>query len=422
MPIPKRRRLFAMADDLSGAAETAAALLSPTRRCRVVLGAVGLTDGDRDTVLDLDSRHVPAATAAGRVRAALAVAGEDALILKKADSLLRGNLAAETGALADGIAGVVVAPALPALGRAVRSGVVHVGGVPLHESGAWRAEPVAPPRSLAEALAPHPVTLVPLAAVRASRRELAAALREAAAAGRIAVCDAETDADLDAVAGAALCTAPAPRLVGSGGLAAAVRRVATAVGSAGPAGSAGSTGPGGSAGSGGAADPAGHAVPRGREPRPVLVVVGTAEPSAAEQVRRLVREGAAHLAVSAAELLTPAVRLTLPHPSPVTVVTIAPGAAPGPPRRLAQALATAVASAVERHGAALDLVLTGGETARRTLDALGVAELEPLGQVHHGAVLSAAPDGRSVVTRPGSFGDADSLRHIVRALASAELP
>ncbi|MFD8566682.1 nucleotide-binding domain containing protein [Streptomyces sp. NPDC059639] len=55
------------------------------------------------------------------------------------------------------------------------------------------------------------------------------------------------------------------------------------------------------------------------------------------------------------------------------------------------------------------------------MDALGVTELEPLGQIHHGAVLCATPDGRTVVTRPGSFGDADSLRHIVRALASAHL-
>ncbi|MFD6293098.1 four-carbon acid sugar kinase family protein, partial [Streptomyces sp. NPDC060205] len=162
VPTPKHRRLFALADDLSGAAETAAALLAPGRRCRVVLGTAGLADTDRDTVLDLDSRHVSAATAAGRVRAALAaVADEDTLVMKKADSLLRGNLAAETGALTDGTAGVVVAPALPALGRVVRAGVVHVGGVPLHESGAWRTEPVVPPRSLTEALAPHPVTLVP---------------------------------------------------------------------------------------------------------------------------------------------------------------------------------------------------------------------------------------------------------------------
>lgn len=79
-------------------------------------------------------------------------------------------------------------------------------------------------------------------------------------------------------------------------------------------------------------------------------------------------------------------------------------------------LARAVRDTVAAHPGALDLVLTGGETARRVLDALAVTELDPVGQVHHGAVHLSTPDGRSVVTRPGSFGDPDSLRHIVQAL------
>ncbi|MGO4753383.1 nucleotide-binding domain containing protein, partial [Streptomyces sp. 2MCAF27] len=86
------------------------------------------------------------------------------------------------------------------------------------------------------------------------------------------------------------------------------------------------------------------------------------------------------------------------------------------PRRLVHGLARTVAAALARHEGPVDLVLTGGETARRVLDALGVSELHPVGQVHHGAVHLRAPDGRSVVTRPGSFGDADSLRQIVHAL------
>ncbi|MDW6057798.1 four-carbon acid sugar kinase family protein [Streptomyces sp. FXJ1.4098] len=61
-------------------------------------------------------------------------------------------MAAEVAALAADGASVVVAPALPAAGRAVRAGVVHLGTTPLHHSDAWRAEPVPrrarwPPRS-----------------------------------------------------------------------------------------------------------------------------------------------------------------------------------------------------------------------------------------------------------------------------------
>jgi uncharacterized protein YgbK (DUF1537 family) len=64
-----------------------------------------------------------------------------------------------------------------------------------------------------------------------------------------------------------------------------------------------------------------------------------------------------------------------------------------------------------------DLVLTGGETARRTLDALGVTTLEAVAQIHYGAVQCRTPDGRHVTIRPGSFGGPDSLVEIVACLS-----
>ncbi|MER7792440.1 four-carbon acid sugar kinase family protein [Streptomyces sp. NPDC097640] len=400
-PTPSRR-LLAVADDLSGAAETAAGLESRTTRSRVVL--VGDSAAPRHpgeaTVLDLDSRHLPAAEAAEAVRAALALPPPgDPLVLKKIDSLLRGNVAAEVAALAAGGAGVVVAPALPAAGRAVRAGVVHLGTTPLHHSDAWRAEPVPPPPSVAAALGPARTALVPLSAVRDSRRTLLTALRTALAEGRVAVCDAETDADLDAIVEAALADGPGTRLVGSGGLAAALGRHL----------------------SGG--EPPQDDAPPPAVPRPLLVVVGTAEPSAAEQIRRLAADGAAVLRLPVETLcadgqVAPIAPIAPPPLSAdgVTVLTPASTRAPVSPRRLVHGLARAVAAAVARHDGSVDLVLTGGETARRVLDALGVTELHPVGQVHHGAVHLRTPDGRSVVTRPGSFGDADSLRQIVHAL------
>ncbi|MFD8862840.1 four-carbon acid sugar kinase family protein [Streptomyces sp. NPDC059590] len=407
-PTPSRR-LLAVADDLSGAAETAAGLESRTTRSRVVL--VGDSAAPRHpgeaTVLDLDSRHLPAAEAAEAVRAALALPPPgDPLVLKKIDSLLRGNVAAEVAALAAGGAGVVVAPALPAAGRAVRAGVVHLGTTPLHHSDAWRAEPVPPPPSVAAALGPARTALVPLSAVRDSRRTLLTALRTALAEGRVAVCDAETDADLDAIVEATLADGPGTRLVGSGGLAAALGRHL-----------AGGTSPQDG-------EPPQDDVPPTpaalEDPRPLLVVVGTAEPSAAEQIRRLAADGAAVLRLPVEALCAdgPAAPIAPPPLSAdgVTVLTPAPTRAPFSPRRLVHGLARAVAAAVARHDGSVDLVLTGGETARRVLDALGVTELHPVGQVHHGAVHLRTPDGRSVVTRPGSFGDADSLRQIVQAL------
>ncbi|WP_254645407.1 four-carbon acid sugar kinase family protein [Streptomyces malaysiensis] len=527
------RRLLAIADDLSGAAEVAAALHSRTTRSRVLLiGRPGAVNGGvartlrprhpgEATVLDLDSRYRPATEAAEAVREALRLSSPDenapdaldTLVLKKIDSLLRGNVAAEIAALAEGGAGVVLAPALPIAGRVVRSGVVHLGGVALHESDAWRAETLPPPASVAHALGGLPTALVPLTTVRASRHTLLTALRTAAAAGRVAICDAETDADLDAVVEAALAEGPRMRLVGSGGLALALgRHLRTTLNAIGAGAAPAATGKRGAPAADAApaappaemavaAPPAEMAVGAARAAaspasarRPVLVVVGTAEPAAAEQVRRLVEDGAVHHQLPLAELLSGGAPVRLPPlTAPVTVVSlgtpsgapdpapphgavatdtaplpsprpapeaITPAAAPGPApkpapsptpdtpptpaspsidtadhtgpdrpdgqtgkqpgavsgRRLVLGLARVIGDAVAAHHGAVDLVLTGGETARRVLDALAVAELDPVGQVHHGAVHLATPDGRSVVTRPGSFGDPDSLRQIVQAL------
>ncbi|WP_206743062.1 four-carbon acid sugar kinase family protein [Streptomyces sp. PRh5] len=556
------RRLLAIADDLSGAAEVAAAVRSRTTRSRVLLlgapGAAGTAAALRPrhtgeaTVLDLDSRYRPAAEAAEAVREALRMSWPDGdgrggsgaldtldtFVLKKIDSQLRGNVAAEIAALAEGGAGVVLAPALPIAGRVVRSGVVHIGGVPLHEGDAWRAEAVPPPASVAQALGGLPTALIPLTTVRSSRPTLLTALRAAATAGRVAICDAETDADLDAIVGASLADGPGMRLVGSGGLALAVgRHLATAFSVTGARAAPDATGPaaqgatdpaapgatsptapgatspttpgatspttpgatsptaeaagspdaaglvgadaagsaatavGGLAGSDDlgrgaalitrapalappattstgrpantAADPD-AATPSANTGRPVLVVVGTAEPAAVEQVRRLIEDGASHQPLPLAGLLAdgPPVRLpaltaavtvvslsaspgspdrtppyeAVPLPSPRPAPPSVGEAEPGSGRRLVHGLARAVRAAVAAHHGAVDLVLTGGETARRVLDALAVTELDPVGQVHHGAVHLRTPDGRSVVTRPGSFGDPDSLRHIVQAL------
>lgn len=537
MDMAASRRLLAIADDLSGAAEVAAALHSRTTRSRVLLiGRPGAVNGGvaralrprhpgEATVLDLDSRYRPATEAAEAVREALRLSSPDenapdeldTLVLKKIDSLLRGNVAAEIAALAEGGAGVVLAPALPIAGRVVRSGVVHLGGVALHESDAWRAETLPPPASVAHALGGLPTALVPLTTVRASRRTLLTALRTAAAAGRVAICDAETDADLDAVVEAALAEGPRMRLVGSGGLALALgRHLRTTLNAIGAGAAPAATGKRGAPAADAApaappaemavaAPPADMAVGAARAAaspasagRPVLVVVGTAEPAAAEQVRRLVEDGAVHHQLPLAELLSGGAPVRLPPlTAPVTVVslgapsgapdpapphgavatdtaplpsprtapeTVTPAAAPGPApkpapsptlrstpgtpptpaspsidtadhtgpdrpdgetgkqpgavsgRRLVLGLARVIGDAVAAHHGAVDLVLTGGETARRVLDALAVAELDPVGQVHHGAVHLATPDGRSVVTRPGSFGDPDSLRQIVQAL------
>ncbi|MFF2165857.1 four-carbon acid sugar kinase family protein [Streptomyces sp. NPDC058175] len=386
-PVPY---VLALADDLSGAAETACALGGPVRLS--LAADVAGSPAAHDLVVDLDTRHLPAAAAAYAVRTALraAQAGPPRLLYKKVDSQLRGHLAAEAAAYAEGAEAVVIAPALPAAGRTVTGGVVHVNGVPLHRTDGWRAERAAAPRSLPEALSGLPVRTVPLDVVRSGPAALEAEFRRIADCGAHPAPDAETDADLDAVAAAALRLGPGFRLLGSGGLALALGRA-----TARPA--------------------AAHPPAPTRDGAPLLFVVGTAEPAAVAQIAHLAALGAHHVTLDPAGLAAGTARL--PRTAAVSALTVlsidgSAGLRPCAGRALSAALGALAAA----YPGGPDLVLTGGETARTTLDALGTRELEPLGEIHHGAVHSRTPDGRHVVTRPGSYGTEDSLLRIAAAL------
>ena len=87
---------------------------------------------------------------------------------------------------------------------------------------------------------------------------------------------------------------------------------------------------------------------------------------------------------------------------------------PAEAHAVSAALGQFIAAAEREHRP--DLVLTGGETARAVVDAMGITTLRPVHEIHHGAVESVTTDGRRVVTRPGSFGTADSLVAIVQYL------
>ncbi|MFI2908333.1 four-carbon acid sugar kinase family protein [Streptomyces sp. PDY-4] len=496
--------VVALADDLSGAAEVAALLGLPARLA-LRPADLGLSPAPGEAVVvDLDSRYLDEGAAAAAVRAAVRAvraagrvssgAGRDAdgnlaegrafravnsgavdggpLWFKKCDSLLRGPVGAEAAAFAEDAEVLVIATALPAARRVVRGGVVLVDGVPLHESAAWRAEERAAPRSVAGALAPLPVTGVPLETVRRGPIALAGRFREVAADGRHPVCDAETDTDLTVIATAAALLGPGVRLLGSGGLAAALGRLLTSrrptplsagtrspaavppsathtpataptepaspPSPAGPtappeatrptatthapaAATAGpdATCPDTASGAARAVVPVHDTVPVGAGGRGLLVVAGSAEPVVGEQVGRLVAAGARHVVLAPGQLAgTDTVVLPAPAPGTVTVVSVdgAGGVRAGAARAVVAGLARAVSALPGRP----DLVLTGGETARRVLDALGVTTLRPVGEIHHGAVHCTTTDGRSVVTRPGSFGGPDSFVRIAAALRPSQ--
>ncbi|HET7397852.1 MAG TPA: four-carbon acid sugar kinase family protein [Intrasporangium sp.] len=398
-----RLELAIVADDLSGAAECASVAALRVSRSTVLLQradrAVGGPVVDaRVVTIDTDSRQGAPGAAAAAARRAARVVHTAPTVVKKVDSLLRGNVAAEVAAVAEELGRVaVVAVSNPASRRVVRDGVLRVDGAPLHESGLWHVEGRMPPRSVAEALAPLRAVLVGHEVVDRGPAAIAEAMASVTDAHAVLVCDAESDAHLDAVAEAAASVWAEPLLVGSAALvAAAVRALALRADG----------------------DPARTASMVDESPArtptvpALLVALGTRAPLVSTQLDRL-RGGAAYVELlSPPELLTDQRRVAdrlagIPREG-LVVVALDPHAPadPGVSRRLTAAFAEVVAPvAAEFPG----VFLSGGETARAVLDRTGVEALTVEAELEPGTVVSSTTAGQLVVTRPGSYGDADSL-------------
>ncbi|OZC50926.1 4-hydroxythreonine-4-phosphate dehydrogenase PdxA [Rhodococcus sp. 06-621-2] len=383
--------LVILADDLSGAAESASGFLASDVSLSLSVPSPNAVTS-RITVVDLHTRKLDRADAARAVEDSLACF-PGARVVKKIDSLLRGNIEAEVGALAADGSAVVVVAAFPAIGRTVVDGVVHVQDVPLHRTALWHAERDSPPTSVAAALGNISPTGVSLEQVRGAG--LVDVLSDLVALGRVPVCDAETDADIDAVVAASQ-SITGVRLVGTAALMASVAR-ATSVSE--------------------------HTHPTADHDfagRSVLVVVGTADLVAVEQVRALENTGVPLVHLDARALVAGMIDVEPIFDaldSGTAIVTVSGPVTPADAAAVVAGLAELVAR-VERDRES-DLVLTGGETARTVLDRLEVSRLIPVSEIETGAVLSMTPAGRRVITRPGSFGGVDSLRVLADSLRSS---
>lgn len=186
--------LAIIADDLTGALDSAAPFAARGLDCVAALDPDALDDAVAQapalvTVNTLTRHRDPAAAAAIVARAAARCAAAGArIVLKKIDSRMRGQVAAEVLSIAGtvGARRLVIAPAVPAQGRIVAGGIIHGAGVPA--SGI-------PIRPLLQAGAELPLT----------------------------VPDSRTEAELDALAAACLADAGALP-VGAHGLATALAR------------------------------------------------------------------------------------------------------------------------------------------------------------------------------------------------------
>src|SRR5215470_6167993 len=180
----------------------------------------------RVRVLDTESRGIAADDAAARVARARALAPA-ARYFKKIDSTLRGHVAIEIDALmqAAGVATALVCPAFPAQNRVVVERTLLVDGTPVAETvlGRDTAFPALGSSSVVDVLRAHvdrPLAWIPLDHVRAGVHSLAARMERLS--GTVMVADAETDADLDALAAGALAGPPGLLVAGAAGLARAL--------------------------------------------------------------------------------------------------------------------------------------------------------------------------------------------------------
>ena len=400
-------RWLILADDLTGAADCAVAFARRGHAAAVswAAEAAGEAPVPETPVLavDADSRRLPPEAAAARHRALVAARhAPGTALLKKIDSTLRGQPAAELAATLDALRAAggtaplaIVAPAFPATGRTTEGGAVRLDGAPLEDSALWARDHSYPTAHLPTLLAAAGLAAahLPLDALRGGGT--AAAVRDALAAGRAAlVCDAATEGDLLALAHATLPLAGRVVWVGAGGLADALA----------------------------AASPGGAAEP----PRPVasgggvLLVVGSvAEASRAAAATLLARGGVRPFAVPPALLrdgggpawdaLAAAIAAALRDGQDVLVSIEADGAAD---LSRGAALAEGLAALLQPAGRAMGaLFATGGETARALLGRLGVHGLRLVEEVEPGMPLALTQGARAVpaITKAGGFGTSDTI-------------
>jgi uncharacterized protein YgbK (DUF1537 family) len=395
-----------VADDLSGAADAAGAFAAAGLATLVALARPATIDADV-VALSTESRDVPVPDAVASVRADVAWldrACVPPIVYKKIDSVLRGHVWEELLALlrARGERRALLTPALPAHGRTVSGGRVYVRGVPLHHTpfAAANADDLlrTPP---ADPEAP-PVAFLDLATLRSGLPDVMARLAQ----DQIVVADAETDDDLDRLAGAAL-SGGLRVMAGSAGLARALARQGAFVRVA--------------------AAPPRPARPAG----PALVVAGSRHAATLAQVAYAEENGIAVVRLESDALERPegsveatvaAAEQELAAGRSVILTTAGCPDSPLGGCFVAERLA-AIVDELESRLAIGGLMLTGGDVAatvcrRLKADAIRLdGELAPAVPV--GWLAGGRRAGTAVITKAGSFGDESVFVAAIAALTSA---
>jgi 4-hydroxythreonine-4-phosphate dehydrogenase len=222
-----------VADDLSGATDSAVACAERGLDTVVVLGETSDPGTAEAIAFDADTRGLTREAAAAETARLVGahIKARPGLLFKKVDSTLRGHVGPEIAALlntrrhliaprSDERTIAVFAPAFPALGRTTVNGRQHLDGVPLEETELWQREGIAGGASLLDMMnrADLESKLLPIETIRGGINSIRAAMTDAAEQADVLVCDAQTEEDLAAIAQASLEITVDPVWAGSAGL------------------------------------------------------------------------------------------------------------------------------------------------------------------------------------------------------------
>ena len=364
-----------IADDLTGACDAAVHFAQMGAKTYIGLHFDDEPPTDWDVcAVNTDTRCSSPEEAAARTAYACETARKwrSKLILKKIDSMMRGNIAAEISAARAVLQPriTLLTPAFPALGRTVRGGEVHVegGGAPI---------------SIAEQLDGFRCAAIPAVSVEELRIHFAHAVEQGI---DILIPDTLNESGLHLIVEAAAGIGGL-LWVGSGGLAQAIARVLRPDRKNTPS------------------------ITKAR--KPMLLCVGSDHAVTLKQLERLATDEHP-LLIEAGAGGYRAANAALGEERNVVLLL-----------KRTQLSSTALQEFAEsiRIDLCGGLVLTGGDTAMHILDALKAKSIrsrdEVLAGIPQGEIIGGVADGLSVITKSGAFGGPDALSQVIATLRAA---
>ena len=389
-----------LADDLSGAADSAVSALQAGLDAEVFLTAEGAQESRTAVVaIDLNTREIEAEGARATTFKSMEKIHPraDFFLYRKIDSTLRGNVAVELASTraAAGKRFILFAPAFPANRRITVGGNILIDGEPLEQTQFWSAKIPRPDFATQMADVGLRMESLPLETVRRGKQEVRRTISDLVGEGCTTIlCDAEHDEDLFQIAQAGFELGPQCLFAGSGGLAKQLFKLFP---------------------------PGDLMIPVPRKlSELILIAVGSRTTNSQTQFAKLRGVSGLRCFLLGPEELEkrsisqPELGRLLDCKQDLAVAINADAMFPDDIKP-SQVLAGLLAPLLNRVGA---LVVTGGETCRALLEWIGAQKLQLLDELEPGVSLAfvSAPRPLLVVVKAGGFGDPDTLQNAYRFL------